>query len=156
MTGVSSDMKKTLRRFLKTHLQIKAKAKEIALLRKEFKVIKEDIGVIMKTAKVNVLDIGDFDVCFKNNKQAASLSKEFLAAQTVEFFKKKNAKLDASVGQEFVEFLWNKKKEEGVEKERITVRKHRVRKRKNAESEDTPIKMKSEDEATTPVEIQPI
>ena len=132
--GITKEDKRNLKDFLETHTEIKAKAKEIALLRKKFKMIKENIGVFMKGNKLDVLDVGGHDIVYKNNKMQASLSKDFLAAQTKEFFRLHDPNVKDNIGDEFVKFLWEKKKEQGKERERITVRTHRVRKSQKKEA----------------------
>ena len=124
-----AEIKALLKEFISTHVEIREAAKKIKLLRDRFKEIKESIGVFMKEKKLDVLDIGEFDICYKNQKYSHSLSKDFLVKTAADFMKNNKLSDDEKIGVKFVEFLWGKKKEEGKEKDRISVRKHRKRKR---------------------------
>lgn len=125
------DIKESLRRLLQLHTEIKEEAKTLNAKRKEEKELKSLVAVYMKEKNQDIIDVGSHKINYKSTKLSASLSKDFLQEKVSAFLKKKKVKNDFS--SEFIEYLWQEKKECGKVSERITIK---ALKRKASEIEN--------------------
>ena len=128
-------IKKDLKSFVKIHKEMKEKGKELKVLRDQFKQLKPKVAEFMKSQKVEVLELGDFNVHCKPQRYAASMNKDFIAQSVCEFLKKEQLSDDPSVGNKFAEFVWNLKKAKGEDRDRVSIRAPRKRKAKSAVDE---------------------
>ena len=125
-----SEIKSSLKEFVKLNLKIKEKNAEMKVMRKRFKELKTEIGDFMRTKKLDLLDVGSCDILFKTSRYGASLSKDFLAGAVSDFVKTEKLSEDPGIAEKFVKFLWEKKKTDGEDRDRVSIKQHRTKKRK--------------------------